>query len=313
LIKPLKSLIKKGGGADYLACKAHVQAPCRREVAGACAALWYGEAFSMEAAPSPTQTREPKSRSGAGRWIAAILLIMGIVVALVAIGIFKTASPILSMIKSIPEMAARFQTGTITTTFKESIPVVTSTQGDVLELATARSDELFHREDTKTIFWNTLFLGTTVSEIRVPVTFRYHVRLSDPWRLAARGNVCLVLAPRVRPSQPPAIHTDLMEKMTENGWARFNKDDNLSALEKSITPTLEMRAFAPRQMQLSRDACRQSVAEFVKKWLMKEDRWRLDRFSSIVVVFPDEGRFDSDDQLEKLQREPSVELRTPRD
>jgi hypothetical protein len=46
---------------------------------------------------------------------------------------------------------------------------------------------------------------------------------------------------------------------------------------------------------------------------MKEDRWRTDRFNAIVVVFPDEGKFDSDDQLEKLQREPSVKLQGPRD
>jgi len=267
----------------------------------------------MEAPPSTLPNREAKNRSRAGRWIAAFLLVIGIVVALVAIGLFRTVSPIFSLMNSLPEIAGKFKTGTITNTFTESIPEVTSTHGDVLELATSRSDETFRREDSKSILWNTVFLGTTVSEIRVPVTFRYHVRLSDTWRLAARGNVCVVLAPRVRPSQPPAIYTDLMEKMTENGWARFNKDENLAELEKSITPTLETRAFEPSHLRLSREACRQSVAEFVKQWLMKKDRWRTDRFSEIVVVFPDEGKFDSDDQLEQFQREPSVKLQSPRD
>ena len=266
----------------------------------------------MEAPPSTLPAREPKSRGG-GRWIAAFLLAIGMIVALIALGIIKTASPILSVIQSLPGIAGKFETGTITTTFTESIPEVTSTQGDVLELATARSDESFRREDAKSILWDTVSLGTTVSEIRVPVTFRYHVRLSDPWRLAARGNVCVVLAPRIRPSQPPAIHTELMDKMTENGWGRFNKDDNLSELERSITPTLEARAFAPSHLRLSREACRQSVAEFVKKWLMKEDRWRTDRFSAIEVVFPDEGQFDSDKKLEQFLREPSLKLQEPRD
>jgi len=267
----------------------------------------------MEATPSTVPATEPKSRGGAGRWIAAVLLVIGIVACLVAVRIFKAARPMLSVVHSLPEIAAKFKTGTITSTFTESIPEVTSTQGDVLELATSRSDETFRREDSKSILWNTVSLGTTVSEIRVPVTFRYHVRLSDSWHLAARGNVCVVLAPRVRPSQPPAIHTDLMEKMTVNGWARFNKDDNLSALEKSITPTLEMRSFEPSHLRLSREACRQSVAEFVKKWLIKEDRWRTDRFTAIVVVFPDEGKFDTDDQLEQFQHEPSVQIDKPRD
>jgi hypothetical protein len=267
----------------------------------------------MEATPSTLPTREPKSRGNAGRWIAAFLLVIGIVVALMAIGVFKTVSPMLSLIKSLPVIAEKFKTGTITNTFTESIPEVTSSQGDVLELATSRSDETFRREDAKSILWNMVSLGTTVSEIRVPVTFRYHVRLSDSWRLAARGNVCVVLAPRIRPSEPPAIHTEFMEKMTENGWARFNKDDNLSLLEKSITPTLETRSFEPSHIRLSREACRQSVAEFVKKWLMKEDRWRTDRFSAIIVVFPDEGKFESDDQLERYEREPSVKLQGQRD
>lgn len=267
----------------------------------------------MEATPSAAPARESKSRGGAGRWFVAALLAIAIVVGLTLVGMFKTASPIVSLIRSLPEIAARFKTGTITTTFKESIPEVSSTQGDVLELATSRSDETFRREDSKSILWNTVSLGTTVSEIRVPVTFRYHVRLSDSWRLAARGNVCVVLAPRIRPSQPPAIHTEFMEKMTENGWARFNKDDNLATLEKSITPTLETRAFEPSHIRFAREACRESVAEFVKKWLVKEDRWRTDRFSAIVVVFPDEGKFDSDDQLEQFQREPSVKLQGSRD
>ena len=73
------------------------------------------------------------------------------------------------------------------------------------------------------------------------------------------------------------------------------------------------RSFEPSHLRLSREACRQSVAEFVKKWLVKEDRWRTDGFSAIVVVFPDEGKFDSDDRLEQFQREPSVKLQTPRD
>jgi len=153
-----------------------------------------------------------------------------------------------------------------------------------------------------------LDLGDTVSEIRAPVTYRYHVRLSETWRLASRGNVCMVLAPVIQPSLPPAIHTDQMEKKSVNGWARFNKEDNLTELEKSMTPTLSARARNPAHMGLVRAACRQSVAEFVKKWLMKEDHWRSDRFSAIVVVFPDEGKFDSDEALEKCERKPDMTL-----
>jgi hypothetical protein len=220
----------------------------------------------------------------------------------------ETAGHVENIVKKLPDIAAKFKTGTITTTFIESIPQVSATRGDILELATSQSNESFTRSDSKSTLWNTFYLGTTVSEIRVPTTFRYHLRLSDPWHLATRNTVCVVVAPSIRPSLPPAIHTNQIEKSTASGWGRFNKDENLATLERSITPTLEKRAIDPNHIRLVREACRQSVAEFVKKWLMREDYWRNDRFNSIIVVFPDEATFISDDQLEQFQYEPTIKL-----
>jgi len=205
-------------------------------------------------------------------------------------------------------VARNFKTGKITHTFRESIPRITSTQGDVLELAVSQSDETFKRSDEKRIGWDYLYLGTTVVEIRVPVTFRYHLRLSDSWRLAARDHVCVVLAPQIRPSLPPAIHTALMEKHAESGWARFDKNDKLEELEQSLTGLLEQRAMDTNHLQLAREACRQSVAEFVKRWLLREEHWRSDRFSAIVVVFPDEVTVASDKELLQLPDKPTLKL-----
>jgi hypothetical protein len=99
-----------------------------------------------------------------------------------------------------------------------------------------------------------------------------------------------------------------MQKITESGWARFNKADNLLELERTITPELDKRAVDPKHTKLVRDACRQSVGDFVKKWLMKEDFWRTDRFTSIVVVFPDECSANSDQELEQFHYAPTVKL-----
>ena len=131
------------------------------------------------------------------------------------------------VIGTAPAIARNFLTGNITHTFRESIPQITSTQGDILELALFRCDETFKRTDEKWAGWGWVYLGTTVAEIRVPVSFRYHLRLSDPWRLASRGQVCMVLAPQIRPSLPPAIHTAEMERRAESGWARFDKNEQL--------------------------------------------------------------------------------------
>jgi len=250
-----------------------------------------------------------KSFPWATAMIAASLVIIA---ALALVAYLKTArgfkDSVDRVISSAPEIARNFMTGNITHTFRESMPQITSTHGDILELAVYRCDETFKRTDEKWAGWGWVYLGTTIAEIRVPVSFRYHLRLSDPWRLAARDQVCLVLAPQIRPSLPPAIHTTDMERRAESGWARFDKNDQLDSLERSMTPTLEQRAGDTAHLQLVREAGRQSVAAFVKKWLMREGQWKSDRFNSIVVVFPDEAAVSSDQELLKLRHEPTLRL-----
>ena len=243
---------------------------------------------------------------------AMIAAAMVIIASFALFAYLKTARGIKQTVDKVigvaPEIARNFITGNITQTFRESIPQITSTQGDILELAVYRCDESFKRSDEKWAGWGWVYLGTTVAEIRVPVSFRYHLRLSDPWRLAARGQVCMVLAPAIRPSLPPAIHTAEMERRAESGWARFDKNDQLDTLERSMTPSLEQRAGDPAHTQLVREACRHSVAEFVQKWLMREGQWQRDRFNSIVVVFPDEATVTSDQDLLRFRHEPTLRL-----
>ncbi len=202
------------------------------------------------------------------------------------------------------QMAEKFKTGTITRTFVECIPTLTTTKGDVLELATLRSEELFEKDDPESTFWGLIYLGTTTSEIQVPATYRYYLRLSEPWRLASRNGICVVLAPQFHASTPTAIETDKMVKHTENGWLRFNKDDNLDKLEKSITSTLNQRAESEEHRKIVKESCRSSVAGFVQKWLVKEACWRGDLFHKIIVYFPDELDVKSDQELEKYSHCP---------
>jgi len=189
--------------------------------------------------------------------------------------------------RAAAEVAARFNTGTITTTFVAAIPELLPGSSR-LELAAYEASETFQRSDERRIAWDMVSLGTTVTEIRVPVTYRYHLRLEEPWRLVVRGNHCLVQAPEIRPTVPPAIHTERLEKRAERGWARFNVDDQMEALQRSITPTLTRRATDPKHLELVREQCRVQVAEFVRGWLLREQQWSSDRFSSITVVFADE-------------------------
>ena len=92
--------------------------------------------------------------------------------------------------RALPEIAEAFQSQNITTTFRSALPELTSTGNGNLELATATVVETVTRADERKVLWDRFSLGETVVELRMPVTYRYHVRLDDPWELEADGSVC---------------------------------------------------------------------------------------------------------------------------
>ena len=235
-------------------------------------------------------------------WATAIIAATIIALALIAAGLLVKSWHLFG------ESLERFKTGQITTTFSEDIPTIVSTHGDVLELATVTSTETFSREDITTYAWGYLPASTTTAEIRVPVTYRYYLRLSDPWHLATRGNVCIVQAPQFQASLPPAIDTGRMEKRAASGWASFDKNAVLDALEKDITRHITKRATDPRHLDLVREQCRRSAAEFVRKWLAGKIQWP-NRINAIIVVFPDEKTFNSDDALMGYSAEPILKAK----
>jgi hypothetical protein len=186
------------------------------------------------------------------------------------------------------EIAGRFASGTITTTFIAAIPRLVSDNGTLLELAAFEATETLARADDRRIFFDMVPLGTTVTEIRVPVTYRYHLRLDETWRLEVADGVCVVRAPSIRPTLPPAIHTDRLEKRSESAWLRFDEDEQMETLERSITPTLSRRAGDPDHIALVRESCRRRVEDFVRSWLLLEDQWGPGRFTHVQVIFADE-------------------------
>jgi hypothetical protein len=120
----------------------------------------------------------------------------------------------------------------------------------------------------------------------VPVIYRYHLKLSEAWKIEIRDQECRVLSPMLRPSLPPAIRTDGMEKKSASGWLRFNAVENLLQLEKDLTPRVEERAGDKRHLKLAREASRRSVEQFVRKWVL-EDHPDIGRMK-VLVTFPDE-------------------------
>ena len=62
--------------------------------------------------------------------------------------------------------------------------VVIRTNGGLLEVTTIKSPEAFEVSKDHTLFG--ISVGTTVSRIRVPATYRYHVELAREWKILLR-------------------------------------------------------------------------------------------------------------------------------
>ncbi len=189
----------------------------------------------------------------------------------------------------VGEVAARFWAGDVTERFVSSLPVAKAAEGGRLEVATLVATEIFSRTDEQRLFWDWLPLGTVESEIQVPVTYRYHLRLADAWQVEIEDGVCTVRAPALRPSLPPAIHTDQMVKRTTEGWLRFDGEEQLAELERGLTPRLGQMAADPRRVDQIREASRRAVAEFVETWLLRERQWERGGVAEVRVVFPGEA------------------------
>ena len=173
-----------------------------------------------------------------------------------------------------------------TSVIASEVPVIIRTEGGLLEVATIRAQERFTRIDAKE-FWG-IPLGTTVSHIQVPAYYRYQIQLARQWQVVIKGKTCIVQAPVILPSLPVAFDTAAMQKYSQNGWARFNKDENLDTLQRSLTPELEKRARSDSYRELATEPARKTVSEFVTKWLLKEQGWGTGPEYKVEV------RFDSD-------------------
>ena len=227
------------------------------------------------------------ARSGCLRWFVAASLLGLIVLGLMGFFFMNSLKEVTAWLSDLP---SKFVQSDIETTFRESITKITSTKGDILEVATLETNETVTRYDMKTAFSEFVYLGTTVCEIRTPVVYRYHIKLSDDWQLRVVEGQCIVRSPPLRPSPPPAVRTDGMEKKSEAGWLRFNAAENLATLEKELTPTLEKRAGNKAHLDNIREAARKSVAEFVKQWLLDKGGNSSAGIHSITVIFPDDAQ-----------------------
>lgn len=164
------------------------------------------------------------------------------------------------------------------------IPLVIRTPGGLLEVATVRATERFSRRDTKS-FWG-IDLGETVTEIQLQAIYRFHMPMAQRWPVQLRDGVAEVNAPAFQPSRPVAFDTASMQLWGRNGWARFNKEESLQILQRSLTQQLGERAQSPHYRELATEAARRTVAEYVRTWLIHHGQ----SVQEVRVRFPGEAR-----------------------
>lgn len=157
----------------------------------------------------------------------------------------------------------------IETRFQESLVEIKGNHGDVLEVATYKSTAYFTEEDRLdlSLLGLALPLGTTEAYLMVPVTYRFHVLLSDKWLIRTTPETVTVFAPGIRPSLPPAPDISQMEVRSERGWARLNRQEVEDRVRSMVTSSLTVRAAKLARSQLVRDAARGSVERSLRNWI----------------------------------------------
>lgn len=171
-------------------------------------------------------------------------------------------------------------------TFRTDEQVVYRTSGGLLEVTTIRSPELFEVSQDHTVLG--IPVGKTVSRIRVPAVFRYHIELAPEWKILLRGNTFIVVAPAVKPSLPVAIDTANIAQESSGIWSAFTGSAQRDLLKRSITGALAIKAASPSYIRFQREVARVTVKEFVAKWLITQERWKDASKYPIQVYFADE-------------------------
>jgi len=174
--------------------------------------------------------------------------------------------------------------------FIAGIPTIFRTPGGNLELAAFKATETIMSADTAKlpyVNWNIPGATTTVV-IRVPVIYRYHVRVLDSWEIDVVDNNCSILAPELQPTLPPAVQLEEMEISTFEGPLAWDGNEQQEKLLKSLAPQLEVNARDTTKLKLVREEARKTVAEFVQAWLLQRGEWGEKKIDNITVTFREE-------------------------
>jgi hypothetical protein len=163
---------------------------------------------------------------------------------------------------------------------------VIRTKGGLLAVSTIKAPELFQATAEHTVLG--VPVGQTTSQIRVQAVYAYHVELAPEWKVTLRDKQLIVIAPRVKPTLPVAIDTARLERFASGTWSVFTGAAELDRLQRSISQSLATKAALPSYIQFQREAARATVTEFVRKWMLGQERFKSADEYQVRVFFADE-------------------------
>ena len=164
--------------------------------------------------------------------------------------------------------------------------MVMRTKGGMLEVSRVRAREVFDSQIAHSLLF--IDLDPTITRIRVPAVYTYRIPLAPEWKVKRVGDYFVVVAPRVQPALPVAVDLAKIEKHASGTWSFFTGTESLDRAERAVTAKLASKATSRAYILLQRDHARQTVAEFVQKWLVTQEAFKDVDTSHVRVYFSDE-------------------------
>ncbi len=198
--------------------------------------------------------------------------------------------------QSVEDIARAFQTGTVTTEFREYCSDIETYNR--LQVSTYKQTESFTRETTKAILWRNIF-STAKVEIIVPVEYTYYVELGRKWDFyfEDRDRTVTVFAPEIKWNTPAVNLSDMVIRNLKSGIL-IDEQDMKNKLLRQITDAGSQRA--ENKITIIRPSAREMVKKFVEDWLLAV-QFENAEFKPVVknVFFADEKTYD--ENLKRLK------------
>lgn len=168
-------------------------------------------------------------------------------------------------------------------------PVVVRTNGGLLEVATLKHRRTFNLTNAITVLGYRVPFCREKASYTADTYITYRVRLAKRWEADYRNQHLYVTAPRIEPALPVAFDTSRL-KATLDSCRFVPSMDTQADLLRSISGRLKKDALDPERIAYVMDhgkdgSARDTVREFVEKWLISQRGYEIRKGTPIDVAF----------------------------